>query len=70
MADKYSSPCQHCKSRYLGCHDECADFKDYRSKKDNLNNALKQGKAREDLVNSYKVDGARKLIKRKGERTW
>lgn len=70
MKDRVNSTCQHCKSRYLGCHDECVNYKEFRKKKDEINNAFREGKAKEDLINEYKMNETIKLRKRKGEKSW
>lgn len=68
MRDRISGPCQDCKSRYLGCHDECASYKEFRNKKDEINSALREGKS--EVINEYKMMRTAKVKKSKGEKSW
>lgn len=68
MRNRIESPCQYCKSRYLGCHDKCENYKSYRNKKDEINSALRKGK--EEVINEYRIMKTEKIKKHKGEKTW
>lgn len=48
---KEDAPCRHCDDRYSGCHDNCAIFKAYRDK---LNNLQKQVKTNMDKEKDYR----------------
>lgn len=63
MRDRVCGPCQHCKSRYLGCHDECVSYKEFRTRKDEINSALRQ--AKEETINEYKLQ---EVMKKRGVR--
>lgn len=58
------SPCQFCKLRYLGCHSECVDYKKYTEEKDEIKETMRKAKEKEDIVNEYKMNETRKMIKR------
>lgn len=69
MRDRIIGPCQFCKSRYLGCHDECDKYKEFRQQKDEINSALRKGK--EEVINEYRIVKTEKIRKNaKEKKTW
>lgn len=34
--------CRDCKDRFIGCHEKCSDYKDYRNKMDAINQVKKE----------------------------
>lgn len=58
------SPCQFCKSRYLGCHSECVDYKVYTEEKDNVKEIMRRAKEEENIADGYKMDSTHRVLKR------
>lgn len=65
---RVNSPCQNCKSRYLGCHDECVGYQNYKRKKDEINSVLREGKT--EIIDEYRIVKTQKVKKSKGVKSW
>ena len=52
---KLEAPCKDCvpPTRYLGCHDKCEKFQEYREKKNSLNATIRKEKEVLGLLNGY-----------------
>lgn len=59
--------CKNCKSRYIGCHSECADYTAYREERDNILNIKYKKEQELSTLNSYISTNSRRMIKRKGK---
>lgn len=44
-----TSPCLNCLERYIGCHGQCDRYATFRNKRDEINQAKYDEKAREDI---------------------
>lgn len=63
---RINSPCKDCKSRYIGCHDECVNYKKYVNKKEEINEISFKERCKESEINNYEVECARRTIRRQG----
>ena len=45
--------CKNCKSRYIGCHSECADYTAYREERDSILNIKYKKEQELSALNSY-----------------
>ena len=37
-----NAPCRECTDRYLGCHDDCARYREYKKNSEDIKNKQKQ----------------------------
>ena len=44
-----NAPCKDCKDRYLGCHDKCDRYKEFKSRKTALNEVIRKAKQEESF---------------------
>lgn len=44
------SPCYGCEDRYIGCHDRCHLYTEYREEIDDLNKRIRQVKLEDDIM--------------------
>ena len=58
------SPCKLCQKRYLGCHSECDEYKDFKQDVENSKEMIAKRKAEITLVDDYKVESTNKMLKR------
>lgn len=59
-----NSCCRDCKSRYVGCHDECTQYLDEVEELGRLKATISAYKHRNYDIISYKSDGKTKLLKK------
>lgn len=64
--NRINSPCQYCEMRYLGCHEQCARYKIYVNKKDEIKQAMKDAKMKEGEINEYRIIESARSKKKKG----
>lgn len=64
---KHKITCKGCKSRYLGCHEECADYIAYRKEKDELNELRYETQKEREVVDGYRMKSQTKFEKRQGK---
>lgn len=60
--------CKDCKSRYLGCHEECPDYMAFRHERDELNNLRHENKRKEFVIDEYRIQTQNKYEKRNSYR--
>lgn len=57
---KHKVTCKHCKSRYLGCHDECADYQAFRKERNEL---LELKNKKHDIIDAINNHNEKKFHK-------
>lgn len=66
VKQRLKSPCKNCESRYLGCHDECVNYTEYKRKKEEINELSFKNRCKEYTLRNYEVDCARRTVRRQG----
>ncbi|MBO5389411.1 MAG: hypothetical protein J6A59_15010 [Lachnospiraceae bacterium] len=51
MADK--APCKGCTDRYLGCHDKCDKYREFKQYNEELKNKIRQEKQYDGMLHEY-----------------
>lgn len=65
---KHKNKCRHCKSRYLGCHDECVDYQAFRKERDEICSLISKYNREQNDIMLHKESGYQKVIKRDNRR--
>lgn len=65
---RLESPCKNCKSRYIGCHDECVDYTKYKRKKEEINELSYKERCKEYMLRNYEVDCATRVVRKQGRK--
>lgn len=55
------SCCKDCEKRYLGCHDSCEDFKDFKKQKKLINEREREHKGNSAGWDGYHMHAKKKL---------
>ena len=58
------SPCKLCEKRYLGCHSECDEYKEFKQEIEDSKEMIAKRKAEMTLIDDYKVESTYKSLKR------
>ena len=57
--------CKNCKSRYLGCHSECADYRAYRKERNEILDLKNKSNDIQDAINDYRQENYHKVFIKK-----
>ena len=58
------APCKECKERYLGCHDKCSHYKEYKKDLDDKKRIITEAKNKNKELFALKRDSITKSIRR------
>lgn len=62
---KHKITCKDCKERYLGCHEECADYIAFRKEKDELNQLRNEAQKERGIVEGYRIESNQREMKKR-----
>jgi len=63
---RINSPCKGCQDRYLGCHDRCDSFKDFKDKTEIQNELIHKEKSVLNMHISFICEQKEKTRRHKG----
>lgn len=59
-------PCRYCEKRYVGCHGNCSDYKEWNSENEKLKNKYKEERHIDNLLKEEKIMHKIKYQRKKG----
>lgn len=63
---KPKAPCKECTNRYLGCHDKCTNYKEYKKSEDDRKALIRKNRDRQNEIFKYKHERITQALKKKG----
>lgn len=60
--------CKYCTSRYLGCHDECAEYQAFRKERNEILDLKNKTNSTLDTINDHRQRNYRKTFIHNGKR--
>ena len=66
IMSKPKAPCKECTDRYLGCHDRCNTYIDYKKSEDERKAIIKKNRDKQGEIFKYKHERITQALKKKG----
>lgn len=60
-----TDPCYECEKRYVGCHADCDDYKEWKARQQTATEAKHKDRRRQGMLNSYTMQEVAKNTRKK-----